>query len=373
MTTARRFLAPALVSLLSVNLGYSFDIAIYKDPLSYWNERFLRNCRFADWPGYDRATDSTHIFGTLYNSSQMDDVYEWYRDMQVTKVMVIYPYADDFDQIPQDSSGIKVMNWFYPGLGTMHGDKYVDAQFRDVQVGLNRDLDPTDPNRYWSYGDAIGDNAARDTITFLDSLGNLSRRPVVRISGSAGDLWLPTSYLGNMSGWDWYTMGWLDSSFYMPMHFKLTWAVDPNDTVQITTSTPLADFYWIVQIPENRQDDFPLYARWWQFPAKTITLNPLSDSTDWNESYFYEDAQSGEYMLLDEHFDTLSPVSWEEIYFGPTNRPRGLDEVVPWDEVSYGGRAEVRMAVHYRGTHSFYLNRIEVYDEGAYRMFALSN
>ena len=350
---------------------YSFDIAIYHDPLSVANDRYLYDHR-----RWYSGTYEDYIADSFPNlAQQMDSVYNWYREMGVTKVMVNYPFLSNYDWILGDTTGIKLMNVFIPADSGMTGDMYSNAQYRDVFVG---NLWPNE-NGYWSYADAIRDPADRTPYQpseFADERPCVAMGPGINNgNGSADTLWRPTSYLGKFSGWDWYFRGWRDSSIYMPMHFRLTWAVDPNDTVQITTNTPLADFYWIVKIPDNRLADFPNYARWWRFPVRTLKLNGqngLADSTNWIVSNFYEDAQSGEYMLLDAHFDTLSPVSWEEIYFGPAHRPRSLDESVPYDSVSYSG-SEVRMSVRHRGTHRFYLNRIEVYDEGAYRMFALSN
>ncbi len=152
----------------------------------------------------------------------------------------------------------------------------------------------------------------------------------------------------------------------MPMHYKLTWAVDPEG--QITTSTPVADFYWMVHTPDDTMYGFP-NTHWWRFPAKTLTLDTLADTTNWITSEFYEDAHSGWYHLLDDSFTVLDSVPWDAIHYGPANPPRSLDDF-PASSVSYGKGSPVRMSVYYRGTHAFYLNRIEVYDEGAWRMFA---
>jgi hypothetical protein len=350
MKRARSFLAAALVMFFSATVGYSFDIAIYKDPLSYWNERILTCSRFDS-----NRTDSACFayWRSQYNPEQMASVYEWYRDMGVTKVMVIYPYADDFDKIPQDSSDIKVLNWYMPGLRDMHGMKYVDSQFREVHVG---DVDP----QFWSFDNSFGSAARR---TEYRPSPQVDQRPVVAIdSGSAAPLWLPTSFLGSFSGWDWYTEGWLDSSIYMPLHYRLTWAVDPNGPVDETTE--FADFYWIVQIPEERRTGDEV---WWQFPRKSLTVEQPADTIDWIVSNFYEDARSGYYHKLDANFTVLDSVPWYEVYSEPSNPPRPLDDI-PWNQIAYG-QSDVRMKVQYRGTHSFYLNRIEVFDEAYWRMF----
>jgi hypothetical protein len=129
----RRFSCAILFLVLSTSFAaFGFDIAIYKDPLSYFNGWFLNNCRDTFWTG-TRQGDSTDIFTHYYNSGQMDDVYGWYRDMGINYVMGIYPYETNFYEIPTDTGmNIKVMNWYYPGQPGMQGEKYVDAQYRDV-------------------------------------------------------------------------------------------------------------------------------------------------------------------------------------------------------------------------------------------------
>jgi len=236
MERARIFLAAALLILVMTSVGYAFDIAIYSDPLSHFSVGYLWGIRFHNYQGGDYWD---FLADTGYSASQMEDVYGWYREMGVTKVMVIYPYQWCFTQIPQDSSHIKVMNLFYPGLGTMHGEKYVDAGWRDVRVG---GLITQNPPAYWSYENSIGDSARR---TQSPPLTNRPSRQVVAmgpayVSDEPGAMWKPTSYLGKFSGWDGLTTGFLDTSKYMPMHFKLTWAVDPNGPISIGDT--LAEF-----------------------------------------------------------------------------------------------------------------------------------
>ncbi|MFZ5433637.1 MAG: hypothetical protein ACOZB3_07690 [Calditrichota bacterium] len=349
----------AVVLCIAANPAFGFDIAIYKDPLTYWNERYLSGHRF----GYVTDAYGDYLNGR-YRAGQMDSVYQWYGEMGVSHVMVIYPFSSNFSELPADCSLIKVMNWFHPGEDGMYGFKYVDAQFRDVQVGYSKeDLPDGDPRGYWSCRDAIRSPATRTTYDPDPQSPAVPQLPCVAMSGSADTLWRATSYLGTFSGWDYITTGWLDSSIYMPMHFRLTWAMDPNGS--ITTETPLADFYWMVQIPADRQTGT---AQWWRFPVKTLTLPQLSDTNNWITSLFYEDARSGVYTLLDSNFAPVGTASWADIHYGSDTPTGPLDEV-PWNTVSYTGSA-VRMSVYYHGTHAFYLNRIEVYDEGSYRLFA---
>ena len=363
MKRASFFLAAALLILILATVGYSFEIAIYSDPLSAWLGDYLDSHRHYGYNGTWQA-----YIAPYYRTSQMDSVYEWYRDMGVTKVMVNYIDPDNFDWIRNDSTHIKVMNWFYPGDSSMYGEKYADAQFRDVQVGYDQQaLPPNDPRGYWSYHDAIGNGATR--TTYDPPSQQAESRPVLTdTTGLAGTLWRPTSELGAFSGWDWYTTGWLDSSIYMPMHFRLTWAVDPNDSVQVTTSTVFADFYWMVQAPNETIDGVP-HTRWWQFPYKSLTLDSLPDTTSWITSVFTDSALTGTYHLLDENFAVLDTAPPSLIHFGPAHPPHSLDNIY-LTGLAYGLGTQVRMAVQYQGNHNFYLNRIEVYDEGAWRMFA---
>ncbi|MBI5059055.1 hypothetical protein HZB60_04645 [candidate division KSB1 bacterium] len=138
MRKARFFLAAALIFLatwFTATSTFGFDVAIYSDPVSWLNTRYLWGIRFHGYTGdYDDFMADT---GYTDNGEEwMENVYGWYRDMGVTKVMVYYPYPDNFNDnaMAQDCTHIGVMNWFYPGLRTMHGAKYVDAQFRDVQM-----------------------------------------------------------------------------------------------------------------------------------------------------------------------------------------------------------------------------------------------
>ncbi len=367
MTHPKFFFAAALLVLIAAKVGYSFDIAIYSDPVSDANSWYLGEHR-AWYDGTDAEYRATYF---NFSPSVMEDTYRWYKEMGVDYVMVNYPFNDNFYEIPVDTGmRIKVMNWFYPGHGTMHGDKYVDAQFRNVQVGFaQEDLLPNDPLGFWTFDSSIGENAERIEEGGPSFFAQQNLRPVVKMDSVYGDtLWRATSNLGAFSGWDYYTTGWLDSSIYMPMHYKLTWAVDPNGTIDTTTS--IADFYWMVHTPNDTMYGIP-NTHWWRFPVKTLTLDTLPDTTNWISSEFYEDAHSGFYHLLDDNFAVVDTIEWQDVYFGPANQPRGLDEI-PSGQVSYGGRTSVRMAVYYRGTHAFFLNRIEVYDEGAWRMFALT-
>ena len=108
-----RLLFAALRLALAPLVAFSFEIAIYHDPLSERIDLFLKNCRYGFWSG-TRAGDSLDIFTHYYSRAMMDSVYKWYRAMGVTKVMVNYPYLSNFDEIPVDTNaGIKVMNWNY--------------------------------------------------------------------------------------------------------------------------------------------------------------------------------------------------------------------------------------------------------------------
>ena len=351
----RLFFVAALVLLIWPTLGYSFDIAISGDPLSDLNLAWSIAHRY----GYTGSFEDYRTRYFNFPDSEMDSVYAWYREMGVTKVHVQYIQLSDFDWIIGDSTHIKLMNYNYPGPVGMRSAKYVDAQYRDVQVGLTRE----DDGAFWSYRDAVPNPEWR--VIGPPTFDETERRPVVHIGpGTESMMWLPTSYLGNMSGWDYTTTGWLDGSIYMPMHFKLTWAVDP--TGPISEGAQLADFYWIVRAPNDTVTD---EARWWRFPAKTLTLDSLPDTTTWNISEFVDSALAGMYHLLDEEFVALDSIPTGGIHFGPTNPPHGLDDTY-LSGLAYGVATEVRMSVRYRGTHNFYLNRIEVYDEGAWRMFA---
>ncbi len=191
-----RSLVVMWLTLVAADLSHSFDIAIYKDPLSYRYEWLLTNCR----KGFDvdRETDSTVIFSEpWYNPDMMDSVYNWYKEMGVNYVMVIYPYDADFIQIPVDTGmHIKVMNWYLPGTPGMQGSKYADAQYRDVFPGV---LWPNE-NGYWSLPTSIGENAER-LASGPPNFDISNRRPVVTIGPESADwLWLPTSELGYFSG-----------------------------------------------------------------------------------------------------------------------------------------------------------------------------
>ena len=130
MEKARIFLAATLLILVSATVGYGFDIAIYKDPLSWKNDDLLRHNRLGWWP--EGISDSPELFAPVFDNHLMDSVYEWYQQMGVIKVMVNYIYPDNFNWIKNDSTDIQVMNWYFPGIRTMHGEKYFDAQYRDV-------------------------------------------------------------------------------------------------------------------------------------------------------------------------------------------------------------------------------------------------
>ena len=180
----RSFLfAAALVILLAVEFACGFDIAIYGDPLTRQNEPYLW-CRRS-------GCDTSAIFRNT--DVLMASVYEWYRDMGVTHVMVMYARPADFDWIRDHPTTIKVMNWFYPGIGDMHGAKYVNAQYRDIPVGETGD------GKFWSFPASIGQNARRISSGGPSYFSRRDRRPVVFISGPADTLWRATSELGSFS------------------------------------------------------------------------------------------------------------------------------------------------------------------------------
>ena len=204
-----RFFLKAVFVLLTVELGYGFEIAIDGDPLSRKNDAFLWLCGNRTWQG-TREQDSSSTIGVVYTNHLMDAAYHWYEEMGITKVMVNYIYPDNFNAIPADiGTQIKVMNWNYPGPVGFRSEKYVDAQYRDVDVG--------NEHAFWSFTTSIGSGADRRTHTANNANGIPENLPCVAMSGSAGALWKPTSELGNFSGWDFYNTGWLDSSIYMPM------------------------------------------------------------------------------------------------------------------------------------------------------------
>ena len=128
----RLFFAVALVLLIWPTLGYSFDIAISGDPLSDLNLAWSIAHRY----GYAGSYEDYRTQYFNFADSEMDSVYAWYREMGVTKVHVQYIQLSDFDWIIGDSTHIKLMNYNYPGPVGMRSAKYVDAQYRDVQVGL---------------------------------------------------------------------------------------------------------------------------------------------------------------------------------------------------------------------------------------------
>lgn len=355
----------ALMLMVAANITFGFDIAIYQDPLSWWNFRYQWHKRDGRYFGsYQQfLADSGY---TANGEEWMADVYGWYREMRVTKVATYYPYPDNFidNNMAQDCTHIGVLNWYYPGLGTMHGDKYVDAQFRDVQVGYRKeDLEPYDPNGFWTYDSSIGTGAVR----ILSPLNILpDRRQCVSMSGSAGTLWKPQSDLGKFSGWDWIQSGQIDSSWFMPMHFKLTWAVDGDGPIDTTEA--LAIFYWYVHTWNDTTNGYTT-AAWWRFPARHLILPTQAQADNWITTEFVDSANAGWYNILDENFVALDSVPWYEVRYGPAHLPDALDDIhLPG--VQFGARTDVRMSVYYEGRHTFYLNRIEAYDEGAYRMFA---
>ncbi len=361
------FAAALLILILTARI-YAFDIAIYHDPLSEANDHYLYAHRHGDNRTYE--TFISNEFPNL--AEQMDSMYYWYREMGVTKVMVNYPFLSNYDWILGDSTGIKLMNVFIPADSGMSGDMYANAEYRDVQVGERRDQNPL---AFWSYPEAVRNPALRTTYQPSQDEPNLNcvaMGPGINGgNGSADTLWRATSNLGRFSGWDWYFRGWRDGNIYMPMHFRLTWAVNPNDTEQISAGDTLADFYWLIHtpVPDDPDDNIPSYAKWWRYPAIPVTLNSPADTLFWNETIFVDSLNSGWYHWLDDTFAVVDSGEWSDLHFGPAYPRHALDDEIGINAPSYSG-GEVRMAVWYRGTHAFYLNRIEAYDEGAYRMFA---
>jgi hypothetical protein len=135
MKRARFFLAAALLifaTLLSIGTGYSFDIAIYQDPVGmrYWE--FLIDCRNGYRLGTTRWSDSVGWFPSdAQLHAEMDSVYHWYQQMRVDYVMTIMPYDTLFNYVPVDTGmNIKVLNFYMPGGTGMTGFKYVDSQSR---------------------------------------------------------------------------------------------------------------------------------------------------------------------------------------------------------------------------------------------------
>ncbi|MBI5059051.1 hypothetical protein HZB60_04625 [candidate division KSB1 bacterium] len=283
MTRTGFLFVAALVLLLTASIAFSFDIAIYSDPLSYLNMRYFWGIYYNGYVGsYDDFMADTGY--TANGDEWMRNVYDGYRDMGVTKVMVYYPYPDNFidNDVAQDCTHIGVMNWFYPGLGRMHGAKYVDAQYRDVQVG---NVWPSQ-NGYWSFDYSIGDNTDRVNSP---GLPNRPSRPVVAITGPAGTMWRPQSDLGKFSGWDGLQTGFMDSSWFMPMHFKVTWAVDSDEPIDTTSA--LANFYWMVHTPSSSMYGYDNVA-WWRFPARPIILPTQAQSNNWITTEFVDSANA---------------------------------------------------------------------------------
>ncbi|MBI5059053.1 hypothetical protein HZB60_04635 [candidate division KSB1 bacterium] len=105
MTRTGILFVAALVLLVTASIAFSFDIAIYSDPLSYLNMRYFWGIYYNGYSGsYDDFMSDTGY--TANGEDWMGNVYGWYRDMGVTKVKVNYIYPANFNDIPQDCTHI---------------------------------------------------------------------------------------------------------------------------------------------------------------------------------------------------------------------------------------------------------------------------
>jgi hypothetical protein len=191
--------------------------------------------------------------------------------------------------------------------------------------------------------------------------GVMEPRPCVHIFGQADTLWRATSYLGEFGGWP-------DRTGFMPMHFRLTWAVDPDGPID--TSTVLAGFCWLMKIPDDQRENKSQF--WWRFPLHTLALPDLADTTRWIRSDFTDDVSDAGYCTLDESWAVQDTISATQVNYGADGYRPTLPAGVTLSGATLGFGSEVRMMIYYYGVHHVYLSRIEVYDDGAYRMFAVN-
>jgi hypothetical protein len=96
-----------LIFLTGIVTAYAFDVAVYCDVRSTFNQK---ERAFYRWPN----TRHCSVADELGKVTNPDSVWQWYKEMGVTRVMVNYRNQQDWDALPAEMGQMKVMNIDWP-------------------------------------------------------------------------------------------------------------------------------------------------------------------------------------------------------------------------------------------------------------------
>jgi hypothetical protein len=254
--------------------------------------------------------------------------------MGVSHIMVNYPYVQDYHDFANHAAytgDMKLVNWNWPS----ETFKYLESGYREIFVG--------DVADQWVAPEHFGWGQYTQNPNWHD-VAVLASGPFVQGStGNAHDMWVPTMKLGGFRGWadrDGLLSPNPDSA-NMRWHIRV-WC----DATQHggSSNDPILGVTWYVSDKRHNQDGF------WSYPECVVRLSDFSSlGNDFeNREFTIDPATSQAHTFWNYDCNTAM--------FDSTFIHR------------FDGFREVCMKIHYYGAHDVYIRKVDVYDEGYWRM-----